>query len=91
MSGAGAETNHQVDLGRSIRFGLGFGSGVNELCDERFGLGSEIIGGQGREHLVREKVGVGAEDCWANPSVGMVLACQGDERVGDIRGWLRSS
>ena len=91
MGWAGAETNHQIDLGRPIRFGLGFGSGVDELRDERFGLWSEIVGSQGREHLLREEVGVGAEDCWANPSVGMVLACQGDERVGDIRGWLRSS
>ena len=39
MGWAGAETNHQVDLGRSIRFGLGFGSGVDELSDERFGCG----------------------------------------------------
>ena len=39
MSWAGAETNHQVDLGWPIRFGLGFGSGVNELREERFGSG----------------------------------------------------
>ena len=45
MSRAGAETNHQVDLVRSISGGLGFGSGVNELREEGFGLGSEIVNG----------------------------------------------
>ena len=90
MGRAGAETNHQVDLARAIRGGLGLGTGEDELGEESFGLESEVVDGQGWKQLVRKEVRVGAEDRWGDPGVGIILTGQGDERVGDSGRRLRS-